>query len=156
MPDMREINPSVIAEYRATGGKLSGPIAGLPVLLLTTSGCRTGDSHTTPLGFTTDGHRLIVAAVVGRPLLHDIGPARRRGLLPARVAPRVIEVARRPRAAALHGDLLRESARAAVGVGLRVGDRHAADAPPPAARQQVPDPVVAVRGVLHEGRCRAR
>ena len=65
MPDMREINPSVIAEYRATGGKLSGPMAGLPVLLLTTSGRRTGDSHTTPLGFTTDGHRLIVAASNG-------------------------------------------------------------------------------------------
>lgn len=65
MPGMREINPSVIAEYRATGGKLSGPMAGLPVLLLTTTGRRSGKSHVTPLGFATDGDRLIVAAANG-------------------------------------------------------------------------------------------
>lgn len=65
MPDMREINPSVISEYRATGGRLSGPMAGLPVLLLTTVGSRSGNSHTTPLGFAIDGDRLIVAASNG-------------------------------------------------------------------------------------------
>ena len=65
MPDMREINPSVISEYRATAGKLSGPMAGLPVLLLTTTGRRSGKPHITPLGFATDGDRLFVAAANG-------------------------------------------------------------------------------------------
>jgi len=49
MTDMRELNLTLITEYRQSGGKLSGPMEGLPVLLLTTVGRRSGDPHTTPL-----------------------------------------------------------------------------------------------------------
>jgi hypothetical protein len=36
--DMRAIDPAVIEEHRRAGGRLSGDMAGLPVLLLTTIG----------------------------------------------------------------------------------------------------------------------
>lgn len=65
MPDMRTINPTVIAEYRHSGGTLTGSLAGLPVLLLTTTGRRSGRPHTTPLGYIADGDRFVVAASAG-------------------------------------------------------------------------------------------
>lgn len=63
--DMREINKGVISEFRANGGKLSGPMEGAPVLLLTTAGRRSGDPHTTPVGFIDADGRLAVAAANG-------------------------------------------------------------------------------------------
>jgi deazaflavin-dependent oxidoreductase (nitroreductase family) len=63
--DMRAINPGVITEYRRSGGRLSGERAGLPVLLLTTTGRRTGEPHTTPLGYVEDEGRHVVAASAG-------------------------------------------------------------------------------------------
>jgi len=61
MMDMREMNQAVIAEHRRTGGQVTGELAGIPVLLLTTTGRRSGRPHTTPLGFVDDGGRLFVA-----------------------------------------------------------------------------------------------
>ena len=47
-------------------------MADLPVLLLTTTGRRTGAAHTSPLGFVRDGRRLVVAAANGgRPVVPD-------------------------------------------------------------------------------------
>ena len=43
--DMRAINPAVIERYRFTGGQLEGEMAGLPVLLLTTTGRNSGEPH---------------------------------------------------------------------------------------------------------------
>ena len=63
--DMRAINPAVIAEYRRSRGRLSGDMAALPVLLLTTTGRRTGERHTTPLGYVEDDGRYVVAASAG-------------------------------------------------------------------------------------------
>ena len=65
MLDMREMNRGVIEEFRANGGVLGGPLAGAPILLLTTTGRRTGRAFTTPLGFVDDGGRLVVAAANG-------------------------------------------------------------------------------------------
>jgi deazaflavin-dependent oxidoreductase (nitroreductase family) len=61
--DLKQFNQSLIAEFRANGGKIS--ISGwenVPLLLLTTEGVRSGKPHTTPLGYTTDADRLIVIA----------------------------------------------------------------------------------------------
>ena len=55
--DMRAINEKVIADFRAAGGA-----PGRPLLLLTTTGARTGRSHTTPMMFVPDGDRLLVIA----------------------------------------------------------------------------------------------
>jgi deazaflavin-dependent oxidoreductase (nitroreductase family) len=60
--DMKAINPGVIEEYRRTGGRLSGELGAMPVLLLTTTGRRSGTAHTTPLGYVEDGARFVVAA----------------------------------------------------------------------------------------------
>ncbi|OAA28650.1 deazaflavin-dependent oxidoreductase, nitroreductase family [Frankia sp. EI5c] len=61
--DFRVVNQAVITEYRATGGKLEKTLAGSRLLLLTTIGERTGQPHTTPLGYVTDeDQRLVVYA----------------------------------------------------------------------------------------------
>jgi len=41
--------------YRATGGVLGGSLVGMPVLLLTTTGRKTGLLRTTPMPFFADG-----------------------------------------------------------------------------------------------------
>ncbi|MBT3074912.1 MULTISPECIES: nitroreductase/quinone reductase family protein [Streptomyces] len=51
---------SVIDEFRANAGQVGGPFAGSDLLLLTTTGARTGRPHTTPLGHVRDGERLLV------------------------------------------------------------------------------------------------
>ncbi|MEU1223586.1 nitroreductase/quinone reductase family protein [Streptomyces microflavus] len=51
---------SVIDEFRANAGEVGGPFAGSDLLLLTTTGARTGQPHTTPLGHVRDGDRLLV------------------------------------------------------------------------------------------------
>ena len=63
--DMKALNPAVIDEYRRTGGRLSGDLAGLPVLLLTTTGRRTSRPITNPLGYVEDAGRFVVAASAG-------------------------------------------------------------------------------------------
>lgn len=63
--DMREINRGVIAEFRENDGQLSGPMAGAPVLLLTTTGRRSGSPHTTPIGFVDASGKLAAAAANG-------------------------------------------------------------------------------------------
>ncbi|MGW5293266.1 nitroreductase/quinone reductase family protein [Streptomyces bacillaris] len=51
---------SVIDEFRANAGRVGGPFASSDLLLLTTTGARTGRPHTTPLGHVRDGERLLV------------------------------------------------------------------------------------------------
>jgi deazaflavin-dependent oxidoreductase (nitroreductase family) len=48
--------------YRASGGRLGATARGLPTLLLTTTGRRSGQSHTVPLPFLPDGDRMVVVA----------------------------------------------------------------------------------------------
>ncbi|EIV93176.1 nitroreductase family deazaflavin-dependent oxidoreductase [Frankia sp. QA3] len=52
--DIRAVNQTVIAEYRATGGALEKTLPGSRLVLLTTTGRRSGREHTTPLGYVTD------------------------------------------------------------------------------------------------------
>ena len=56
--DIREHNRRLIEEFRAAGGRL-GERA---ILLLTTTGARTGRPHTTPMMYVPDGDRLLVIA----------------------------------------------------------------------------------------------
>ena len=59
---MQAFNRGIVDEYRATGGTVSGQFAGAPLLLLTTTGARSGEPRTTPLVHTRDGDRLVVIA----------------------------------------------------------------------------------------------
>lgn len=58
-------NEQVIAEYRANGGVVSGPLGGRPLLLLTTTGAKSGRPFTTPLNYSQDGDRLVLIASRG-------------------------------------------------------------------------------------------
>jgi deazaflavin-dependent oxidoreductase (nitroreductase family) len=53
------------AVYRLTGGRLLGRVAGMPVLLLTTTGRQSGRPRTTPLTYFTSGADLVVVASNG-------------------------------------------------------------------------------------------
>lgn len=55
-------NQAIITEFRANGGKVGGQFAGAPLLLLTTTGARTGQRRTTPVMYNTDGDRLLIFA----------------------------------------------------------------------------------------------
>src|SRR5947207_10308989 len=61
----QQFNRNLIAEYRANGGKVTGIFANAPLLLLTTTGARSGRPRTSPLVYTTDGDRLVVIASKG-------------------------------------------------------------------------------------------
>ena len=50
---------------RVSSGRLLGTLAGMPVLLLTTTGRRSGKPRTTPLTFFRDGNDLVVIASNG-------------------------------------------------------------------------------------------
>ena len=51
------------ALYRRTDGRVGGRIAGMPVLILTTRGRKTGKARTTVLGYLADGDRLVLVAL---------------------------------------------------------------------------------------------
>jgi deazaflavin-dependent oxidoreductase (nitroreductase family) len=60
--NMREYNARLIEEYRANGGQLSGQLANSQVLLLTTTGAKSGLERVTPMGYRLDGERIVVIA----------------------------------------------------------------------------------------------
>lgn len=62
---MHDFNQSLISEFRANDGRVTGPFAGSPLLLLTTVGARSGESRTTPLVHTRDGDRYVIIASKG-------------------------------------------------------------------------------------------
>jgi deazaflavin-dependent oxidoreductase (nitroreductase family) len=52
----------VVAEFRARGGKVGGYHASMQLLLLTTTGARTGQRRAVPLTYLPDGDRYVVTA----------------------------------------------------------------------------------------------
>jgi len=65
MRQMADYNTAIIEEFRANAGKVGGSWEGRELLLLTTTGRKTGRKHTTPMVFTRDGDRLLVYASKG-------------------------------------------------------------------------------------------
>lgn len=62
---MSDFNQAVIEEFRANGGKVGGYFAGANMLLLHTTGARSGQARTNPLVYVPDGDRLLVIASKG-------------------------------------------------------------------------------------------
>jgi deazaflavin-dependent oxidoreductase (nitroreductase family) len=62
---MADFNRSIIAEFRANDGKVGGPFEGAPVLLLTSTGAKSGERRTTPLMYLPDGERMVIFASKG-------------------------------------------------------------------------------------------
>jgi deazaflavin-dependent oxidoreductase (nitroreductase family) len=68
MVDMNEWNRKIIEEFRANGGKVGGQFEGAPLLLLTTTGAKSGREITTPVMYLADGGRqLVFASKAGAP-----------------------------------------------------------------------------------------
>ena len=65
MTNRNDSNRQVIEEFRANGGKVGGPWEHSPLLLLTTTGAKSGERRITPMGYLPDGDRLIVIASNG-------------------------------------------------------------------------------------------
>jgi deazaflavin-dependent oxidoreductase (nitroreductase family) len=66
--DPNHANHVVIAEFRANAGRVGGYFANTSLLLLTTTGARTGISRTRPLTYLRGGDRyVVVAANAGAP-----------------------------------------------------------------------------------------
>jgi deazaflavin-dependent oxidoreductase (nitroreductase family) len=62
---IRGLSKTHLAVYRLSRGRFLSRVAGMPVLLLTTTGRRSGRARTTPLTFFRDGADLVVIASNG-------------------------------------------------------------------------------------------
>lgn len=72
MSDFNDFNKKVIEEFRTNGGKVSGRFANTSLLLLSTTGAKSGQTRTSPLAYTTDGdHIIIIASKGGAPTNPD-------------------------------------------------------------------------------------
>jgi deazaflavin-dependent oxidoreductase (nitroreductase family) len=61
-PDMKAFNRALIEEWRANDGRLSGRMATSQLILLTTTGARSGEPRTTVVGYVRHGDRLLAIA----------------------------------------------------------------------------------------------
>jgi F420H(2)-dependent quinone reductase len=62
---IRGLSKTHLVVYRLSRGRFLSRVAGMPVLLLTTTGRRSGKARTTPLTFFRDGADLVVIASNG-------------------------------------------------------------------------------------------
>ena len=58
-------NDGVIEEFRANSGKVGGYFAGKTLLLLHTTGAKSGQERINPVAYVTDGDRLVIVASKG-------------------------------------------------------------------------------------------
>jgi|SRR5579884_189081 len=60
--DFKDWDRRVIEEFRANGGKVGGQLAGAPLLLLTTTGAKSGQQRISPLAYLSEGGQIYVFA----------------------------------------------------------------------------------------------
>jgi deazaflavin-dependent oxidoreductase (nitroreductase family) len=65
VPGAEDFNTKIIEEFRANGGKVGGPFAGAPLLLLHTTGARSGRERVSPLMYQALDHGYAVFASKG-------------------------------------------------------------------------------------------
>jgi deazaflavin-dependent oxidoreductase (nitroreductase family) len=72
MPEVNDWNRAIIDEFRANGGKVGGQFAGAPLLLLTTTGAKSGKPRVAPVMYLADGdHLYVFASKAGAPTHPD-------------------------------------------------------------------------------------
>ena len=59
---MNDFNEGIIREFRANGGKVGGGFEGAPLLLLHTTGAKSGKERIAPMMYLRDGERVLVFA----------------------------------------------------------------------------------------------
>lgn len=68
MSEMNDWNNKIIEEFRANGGKVGGPFEGAPILLLHTTGAKSGQERVHPMMYRpTDGGYAVFASKAGAP-----------------------------------------------------------------------------------------
>ena len=60
--DVNDWDRRIIEEFRANGGNVGGPLAGAPLLLLTTTGAKSGQQRISPLAYLSEGGHIYVFA----------------------------------------------------------------------------------------------
>jgi deazaflavin-dependent oxidoreductase (nitroreductase family) len=69
---MSDFDENVINEFRSNGGKVGGRFEGAPMMLLTTTGAKSGQARTKPVVYSKDGDRfVIIASKAGAPTHPD-------------------------------------------------------------------------------------
>lgn len=67
-PDLKAFNAGIVEEFRANGGRVGGPLEGGTLLLLHTTGAKSGRPRLSPLAYLTlEGKMLIVGSFAGAP-----------------------------------------------------------------------------------------
>ncbi len=66
---VKAFNQNIVDEFRANGGKVSGQFADADLLLLTTTGAKSGQPRVSPLAyFRIDGRLIIIGSFAGAPV----------------------------------------------------------------------------------------
>jgi deazaflavin-dependent oxidoreductase (nitroreductase family) len=72
MAEAKDWNTQVIEQFRANGGEVGGQFEGAPLLLLTTTGAKSGKRRVHPMMYLPEGDRLFVfASKAGAPTNPD-------------------------------------------------------------------------------------
>jgi len=72
MAEANDWNTRIIEEFRANGGKVGGQFAGAPLLLLHTTGAKTGQARVNPMMYLADGNdHVVFASKAGAPTNPD-------------------------------------------------------------------------------------
>jgi deazaflavin-dependent oxidoreductase (nitroreductase family) len=66
---VKAFNQNIVDEFRANGGKVTGQFANANLLLLTTTGAKSGQPRVSPLAyFRIDGKLIIIGSFAGAPV----------------------------------------------------------------------------------------
>jgi deazaflavin-dependent oxidoreductase (nitroreductase family) len=66
---LQAFNENIVDEFRANGGKVTGQFANSDLLLLTTTGAKSGQPRVSPLAyFRIDGKLIIIGSFAGAPV----------------------------------------------------------------------------------------
>ena len=66
---LKKFNQNLVDEFRANGGKVTGQFAHADLVLLTTTGARSGQSRVSPLAyFRVDDRLIIIGSFAGAPV----------------------------------------------------------------------------------------
>ncbi len=72
MAEVNDFNTQIIEEFRANDGVVGGPFEGAPLLLLTTTGAKSGKPRVSPMMYRSEGERMFVfASKAGAPTNPD-------------------------------------------------------------------------------------
>ena len=71
---LQSFNQNIVDEFRANGGKVSGQFENADLLLLTTTGAKSGEQRVSPLAyFRIDGKLIIIGSFAGAPSQSGLG-----------------------------------------------------------------------------------